>query len=110
MQAIVPAQSMHSVQLKNGELIYIASDFAKAVASKTAGFVQLGDEYINVFEIVRMRPVKMTDLEQAIFAYPSEIRVKLMARRTELKEKLGRDFKDASEIHRFAETVNLLQS
>ena len=103
--AIVVSKPMHSVQLKNGDMYYVPSDAVKTIVAKSAGFVQLGDEYVNVFEIMRMRPVKMTDLEQAIFSYPSELRAKVIARRAELKEKLGRDFKDVSEVHRYADSV-----
>ena len=101
--AIVVAKPMHSVHLKGGETLFVSSEAAKAISTKSAGFVQVGDEFISVFEIVRMRPVKMTDLEQAIFSYPSEVRAKVLARRDELKEKLGRDFKDTAEVHRFVE-------
>lgn len=105
MANIAVFKPMASVQLKGGELLYIPAEAMETLAKKTSGFVQIGDEFVNVFEIVRMRPVKMNDLEQAIFAYPSDTRSKIMKRRAELQEKLGRDFKDPSEVHRFAESL-----
>lgn len=101
--AVVVAKKMFSVHLKGGDTLFISEEAAKAVATKSAGFVQVGDEFVNVFEILRMRPVKMTDLEQAIFSYPAETRAKVLARRSELQEKLGRDFKDPAEVHRYVE-------
>jgi len=102
MQSLAVHKPMHSVHLKGGDILYVTTEAAERISAKSAGFVQIGDEFVNVFEIVRMRPVKMTDIEQAIFAYPPELRSKLTSRRAELQEKVGRDFKNAEEVHAYA--------
>lgn len=105
MANIVKYQPMSVVETKDGQKYYILTSDTEKIVSKSSGFVPLGGGFVNVFEIKSIMPVEMTDIEQAIWGYDKLKRDKLLARRAELKEKLGRDFKDVSEIHRFADSL-----
>jgi hypothetical protein len=103
MANITKYEAMAVVETKDGGKFYIPASYMETVAKQSSGFVKLGGGYVNIFEIKSIMPVDMTDVEQAIWGYDKPKRDKLMARRKELQEKLGRDFKDPVEVHRFAE-------
>jgi len=105
MSNITKYEPMAVVDTKDGQKFYIPASYMEAIAKQTSGFVKLGGGYVNLFEIKSVMPVEMTDIEQAIWTYDKTIRDKIIARRAELKEKLGRDFKDVSEVHRYADSV-----
>ena len=105
MSNVVKYEPMAVVETKDGGKFYIPASYTESVVKQSSGFVKLGGGYVNVFEIKSIMPVEMTDIEQAIWGYDKVKRDKLLSRRAELKEKLGRDFKDASEIHRYAEAL-----
>lgn len=105
MSNIVKYEPMAVVETKDGAKYYIPSSYMESVAKQSSGFVKLGGGYVNIFEIRSIMPVEMTDIEQAIWGYDKVKRDKIFARRVKLQESVGRDFKDPSEVHRFAETL-----
>ena len=102
MTNIVKYESMSEVTTKDGEKYYIPTSFVESIVQKSSGFVSLGGGFINIFEVKSIMPVEMTNIEQAIWWYEKVKRDKIFLRRAELKEKIGRDFKDVAEIHRYA--------